>query len=101
MIVYHCRSAYRLEDGKFLEIVVDNIWRLQHNASRKHNTGALNMITNIVITIESCEFNAAAYHHTDCETGVVEQVYGLLLEEQGQLELSLNHQTLTRSKVLY
>lgn len=41
------------------------------------------MITDIVITIESCEVNATAYHHVDSETGTVEQVYGLLLEGQG------------------
>lgn len=41
------------------------------------------MITNIVITIEGMEFPALAYHHVDSETGTVEQVYGLLLEEQG------------------
>lgn len=41
------------------------------------------MITDIVITIEGVEFPALAYHHVDSETGTVEQVYGLLLEEQG------------------
>lgn len=37
------------------------------------------MITDIVITIESMEFPALAYHHVDSETGTVERVYGLLV----------------------
>lgn len=41
------------------------------------------MITDIVITIEGAEFNATAYSYVDSETGTVDQVCGLLLEEQG------------------
>ena len=41
------------------------------------------MITDIVITIEGVELPALAYSYVDSETGTIEQVYGLLLEEQG------------------
>jgi hypothetical protein len=54
------------------------------------------MITNIVITIEGTEFNAVAYSYVDSETGAIDQVCGLLIEEQG-----LDFSSLLRNKAFH